>query len=216
MVSKLHYNAVSPELLRILKILMATEEFKDFRLAGGTALCLYRGHRESLDIDMFTDARYGSIDFDAIDQLLRSTFSYTDKSEYSTLGPGNSYFVGKSEDKCVKLDLFYTDTFIREELISDGIRMAAEDEIIAMKIEAITNGGRKKDFWDIHELMDDYTLEIMISLHKERYPYGHNQAVIVNSLTDFEKADEDFDPICLKEKHWEIIKLDLIDFVKGF
>lgn len=85
MAGNLHYNAVSHELLRILKILMATEEFKDLRLAGVTALSLYRGHRESLDIDMFTDVRYGSIDLDAIDQFLRSTFSYTDTSEYFTL-----------------------------------------------------------------------------------------------------------------------------------
>lgn len=215
MAGKLYYNAVSPELLRILKILMATEEFKDFRLAGGTALSLYRGHRESLDIDMFTSARYGSIDFNVIDQFLHNTFSYTDISEFFLLGPGNSYFVGKSEDECVKLDLFYTDTFIREEIFSDSIRISAEEEIIAMKIEAITNGGRKKDFWDIHELINDYTFEKMISLHKERYPYGHDKDLIVNSLNDFEKADEDFDPICLKGKHWEIIKLDLIDFVKG-
>lgn len=215
MVSKLHYNTVGHELLRILKILMAAEEFNDFRLVGGTALGLYRGHRKSLDLDLFTDALYGSIDFGAIDQFLRSTFSYIDKSEYVTLSPGNSYFIGKSEDECIKLDLFYTDTFIRKELISNSIRMAAEDEIIAMKIEAIINGGRKKDFWDIHELMTDYSIDKMLSLHNERYPYGHDRDLIINRLTDFEKAEEDFDPICLKGKHWELIKLDLIDFVKG-
>lgn len=33
------------------------------------------------------------------------------------------------------------------------------------------------------------------------------------NFSDFKTADEDFDPVCLKEKHWEIIKLDLIDFV---
>lgn len=58
MASNLHYNAVSSLLLEILKILMGAKEFKDFRLVGGTALSLYRGHRESVDIDLFTDAPY--------------------------------------------------------------------------------------------------------------------------------------------------------------
>lgn len=64
--SKLHYNTVSPLLLSVLKTLMSAKELDSFRLVGGTALSLYRGHRESLDIDLFTDAKYGSIDFEAI------------------------------------------------------------------------------------------------------------------------------------------------------
>jgi hypothetical protein len=35
---------------------------------------------------------------------------------------------------------------------------------------------------------------------------------ILNSFSDFSIADDDFDPICLKGKYWEIIKLDIIDF----
>ena len=112
--SNLHYNAVSPLLLKILKILMKAKEFKDFRLVGGTALSLYRGHRESVDIDLFTDAQYGSIDFDVIDTFLRKTFSYVDTSEYKIVSLGKSYFVGDSRDDCVKLDLFYTDKYIQK------------------------------------------------------------------------------------------------------
>ena len=33
------------------------------------------------------------------------------------------------------------------------------EEIIAMKIDVIFRGGRKKDFWNIHELKDDYSVE---------------------------------------------------------
>ena len=31
---------------------------------------------------------------------------------------------------------------------------------------------------------------------------------------DFEDADGDFEPDCLRGKYWEFIKLDLIDFIK--
>ena len=58
---KLHYNSVSENLLGILKKLMSSEVFKDFRLVGGTSLSLQRGHRKSIDIDLFTDIDYGSM-----------------------------------------------------------------------------------------------------------------------------------------------------------
>lgn len=64
---KLHYNTVSPLLSEVLKSLMRANEFSDFRLVGGTALSLHLGHRMSIDIDLFTNAPYGSINFDAID-----------------------------------------------------------------------------------------------------------------------------------------------------
>ncbi len=48
MESKLHYNTSSQQLLGILKTLMAAKEFNSFRLVGGTALGLLRGHRESV------------------------------------------------------------------------------------------------------------------------------------------------------------------------
>jgi len=211
---KLYYTTLKPLLLNVLKTLMTAKEFNVFRLVGGTALSLYRGHRESVDIDLFSDAPYDSIDFHAIDSFLHKTYSYVDTNEYKVVGMGKSYFIGKSKDDCVKLDLFYTDRFIQKIVLIDGIRMASVEEIIAMKIDVISRGGRKKDFWDIHELKDDYSLEKMVAIHKERYPYNHDQIQIVRSFSDFTLADEDFDPICLKGKHWEIIKLDMIDFAK--
>lgn len=50
MENKLHYNITNSQLLGVLKTLMAAKEFDPFRLVGGTALGLLRGHRESIDI----------------------------------------------------------------------------------------------------------------------------------------------------------------------
>jgi hypothetical protein len=212
MESKLHYTTTSKQLLSILKTLMAAKEFNAFRLVGGTALSLYRGHRESIDIDLFSDAPYDSIDFGAIYAFLCNTYSYVDTNDYKEVGLGKSYFIGNSEEDCIKLDLFYTDKFIQDIIQMDGIRLATVEEIIAMKIDVISRGGRKKDFWDIHELKDDYSIEEMLALHKQRFPYTHNGEQIRRYFVNFENADDDFDPICLKGKHWEIIKLDIIDF----
>lgn len=50
---------------------MQSKIFDDFRLVGGTALSLQIGHRESIDIDLFSDADYGSLDFRAIEIYLK-------------------------------------------------------------------------------------------------------------------------------------------------
>jgi hypothetical protein len=193
---------------------MAAKEFNAFRLVGGTALSLYRGHRESIDIDLFSDAPYDSIDFGAINAFLCNTFSYVDTNDYKAVGLGKSYYIGNSEEDCVKLDLSYMDKFIQDIVLIDGIRLATVEEIIAMKIDVISRGGRKKDFWDIHELKDDYSIEEMLALHKQRNPYTHDRDQIRRNFSNFENADDDFDPICLKGKYWEIIKLDIIDFAQ--
>src|SRR5664279_2642140 len=131
--NNLHYKATSDRLLVILRTLMASREFNAFRLVGGTALSLLREHRESVDIDLFSDALYDSIDFEAIDNFLRKTFSYVDTNEYKAVGPGKSYYIGANKDDCIKLDLFYTEPFIQEILLLDGIRFATIEDIIAMK-----------------------------------------------------------------------------------
>lgn len=193
---------------------MKSKGFKAFRLVGGTALSLHRGHRKSVDIDLFSDANYNSINFKAIDRFLHASYSYVDTTNFTTIGMGKSYYVGTNQNDCIKLDLFYTDEFIQPIEIIDGLRLASVEEIIAMKLDVIARGGRKKDFWDIHELIEDYTFKQMLSLHKKRYHFSHDQKVIKNNFISFSNADEDFNPICIKGKHWEVIKLDLIDFVK--
>ncbi|MBV7532121.1 nucleotidyl transferase AbiEii/AbiGii toxin family protein [Chitinophaga sp. sic0106] len=76
MSAKLHWNTVTPLLQSGLRQLMTVPLFAPFRLVGGTSLSLQIGHRMSIDIDLFTDAEYGSIDFLPIDEYLRETYNY--------------------------------------------------------------------------------------------------------------------------------------------
>lgn len=208
----IHWNTVTPLLQSGLKMLMNEPLLNPFRLVGGTALSLQMGHRESVDIDLFTDAEYGSIDFQQIDNYLRRTFVYVSPAKLpETLGFGIAYFVGNSAEDAFKLDLYYTDPFIFPVLEIESIRLATKEEIVAMKIDVVQRGGRKKDFWDIHALLDDYTMERMIALHEERYSYAHDAALIKTNITDFTAADEDFKPVCLWGKHWELIKLEIAE-----
>jgi predicted nucleotidyltransferase component of viral defense system len=190
------------------------DEFNSFRLVGGTALSLQLGHRMSVDIDLFTDAEYASIDFTFIDNLLEKSFPFTEMLYLGNNSFGKSYYIGNSKNEAVKLDLFYTDSFIRPIVEKDFVRMASIEEIAAMKMEVIGNGGRKKDFWDIHELLDYLSLEQMLALHAERYPYSHSKEELANKLVDFQFADDVYNPICLKGKYWELIKEDFNDMIK--
>ena len=206
--NELQYQTVKPILRSTLERLMEMEEFTPFRLVGGTSLSLRHGHRMSDDIDLFTDAEYGSLDFYKLQKILRKEFSYCQGDCGDIVGFGASYIVGNSKDDCVKLDLFYTDPFIRPMDIFGTIRMAAVEDIVAMKMDVVSRGGRKKDFWDLHMLRDHYSVEQMLSLYEERYPYGATKEECTSGLTNFSVADSEPDPICLQEKVWQLIKLD--------
>jgi len=51
----LREETVEPATLGLLKQLVTVPELKSFRLVGGTALSLLFGHRQSIDLDFFTD-----------------------------------------------------------------------------------------------------------------------------------------------------------------
>jgi len=210
----LFWNSVTPLLRTVLTKMMEEGPFQQFRLVGGTSLSLQLGHRFSVDIDLFTDAPYDSIDFGVIDNFLADSFTYVSEPKQGIIGIGQSYLVGESEEETVKLDLYYTDTFIQHELVVEPFRLATVEEIIAMKIDIVQRVARKKDFWDLHELLEKYSPSKMIELHKTRYPYNHDEEVIRTNFTNFSMADDDFDPICLKGKHWELIKYDFVQVLQ--
>ncbi len=215
MSEELHWETVTPLLKSALTTFMEDDLFKPFRLVGGTSLSLQLGHRMSDDIDLFTDAPYESLDFSAIDKFLRQEFGYVSEISPGPIGMGISYLVGNTSDDTVKIDLYYTDPFIQPCLQIGSYRLATIEEIIAMKIDIVQRGARKKDFWDLHELLNEYNPTQMIALHEKLYPYNHNEKTIRTNFVDFSNADDDFEPKCLKGKYWELIKLDISKLLKS-
>jgi predicted nucleotidyltransferase component of viral defense system len=208
----LYYNTINELLKNSLLIVMSTPIFDSFRLVGGTALSLQIGHRESIDIDLFSDINYGEIDFEQIDHFLTQNFKYI---ATSSMPPalGKAYFLGENKNHTIKLDVFYTDPFIQPPIEIDSIRLASIEEIIAMKMDVIQRGGRKKDFWDLHELLSNYSIPQMIALHERRYPYSHDKDILLKNLINFDFADNDLKPICLRGKYWEFIKDDFQEII---
>jgi predicted nucleotidyltransferase component of viral defense system len=217
MATTLAYNTINPLLFSVLTDIMSENLFDNFILAGGTAISLRLGHRISTDIDLFTAAEYGKVDFNKIETLFRDKYPYIHRPDIGNIaGLGRSFYLGAFEQESVKVDLFYTDTFIRPHCLIENIRLASLDDIVAMKVDIIQRKGRKKDFWDLHELLDRYSIERMIELHNERYPYSHSEKIIIENFTDFDRADDDFDPVCFRGKFGESIKDDFCDEISKF
>jgi hypothetical protein len=214
----LYWSTVSDLLRSTLLDLVVQPAFAPFRLVGGTALSLHLGHRMSVDIDLFTDASYGSIDFLEQEAYLQQHYPYYSKSGQGLISAwGGSYMVGNSDADSLKVDLYYsTDPFIQPVHEEDGIRMATIEEIAAMKIDVVHRGGRKKDFWDLDEILESYKLSELLALHKLRHEYTHNTEEILYQLTNFEQADGDFDPDCKKGKIWELIKYNMVEHVDKY
>ncbi len=206
----MYWKTVSPILKSMLLDLMNEELFNPFRLVGGTALSLQCGHRMSVDIDLFTDFEYASLDFELFANYLAKKYPYCEYGSIQNVGMGTYFKIGPSALETVKIDIYYTDTFVFNKVKFGTVRMASIEEIIAMKLDVISRTGRKKDFWDLHLFIDQFSFEEMLNLYQKRYPYN-DSTLIRMKLTDFEFADNDFDPICLLGKEWEIIKLDFFE-----
>lgn len=210
---KWHYESVSKTLLDVLRMLQAEESLADFRLVGGTALSLQRGHRRSIDIDLFTDLPYGKMPTKRISAFLQEAFPIHKEIEsLQEEAIGYHVWVGDGIEPPIKVDLFYTDDFIFPCKEADGLRMADEREIAAMKLQAIAGPiKRQKDYWDIHELLQAYSLTEMIEWCLLRHPYTLTEEDIIAGLLQIdsvEESPEGIDSLHILD-YWELKVLDL-------
>lgn len=74
----------------------------------------------------------------------------------------------------------------------------------------------KKTFGISILLLEQFSLEKMIDSHAKRYEWEHDLQDILVKFVDFSVADTEFPPVCLLQKDWDEIKLDLIDIRNNF
>ncbi|NII25851.1 nucleotidyl transferase AbiEii/AbiGii toxin family protein [Pseudoflavitalea sp. X16] len=211
----LHRKTTGNELFNVLVRLMGMPVLTDFRLVGGTALSLLRGHRESVDIDMFCDGPYGEIPFYHILEAVKLQFPYVEETGAIT-GPADQInnqglylFIGDDERTSVKTDILYWDApFLDPPIEEQGIRLATIEDIAAMKLDTISRGGRKKDFWDLSEILETHRLVDLLAIYQKKYPWHEIKDVFIG-LTNFTVADQMPDPVCYKHKNWEAIKAEM-------
>jgi len=203
----LYENTVAPETMGLLRELMQMNELGDFALVGGTNLSLRLGHRISEDIDLFTNQPYDS---DALTHTLQQRYAndmlVVEKKAFTVL----AYI------KNIKVDLvLHRYPYLQPIEVIDGIRFAAVPDIVAMKLNAITRRGAKKDFFDLADLLDHYTLEEMLQFFMDKYA-NTDIGFVVRSLTYFTEADASKDPISLSLMHWGQVKEKIVGAVHAY
>lgn len=216
---RLYYDTVSTPLLSILRRLMSAEMLNDFRLVGGTALALQRGHRMSVDIDLFTDLDYADMPVADMRNYLEKEFPVHRGTESMDM-PANGYhiFLSEGQEPPIKVDFFYTEPFIFPAIEEDGLRIADQREIAAMKLGVIGNQiYRQKDYWDVHDLLEDYSLSEMIQWALQRDPYSFTKEDIIKGLQQVNQVEESpMGIVSLKPlSYWELKVLDLMEEVKA-
>jgi len=195
----LYTETVEPLSFSILKQLMKIPGLKDFSLVGGTALSLTYGHRKSVDLDFFSHKPFEN---NVVIDTLKKGFG--DKLLIEEKQPQFAVFCYVNE---VKIDFVkHPHPLLRPELNIEGIRMFSPEDIIAMKVQAILGRGRKKDFWDVAELLNHFTIADFIQFHKEKYSSQNLLITVPQAMTYFADAEESEDPVSLKKQTWESVK----------
>jgi hypothetical protein len=201
----LHLQAVSPVLLGVLNQLMASEVFTNFRLVGGTALALQEGHRDSVDIDLFGTEEIDEIRISSELQAIGNTTNLSRSTSIFTYVVDN-----------VKVDIVkYPYPWLSHEIVEGNIRMASKEDIAAMKINAITGRGSKKDFIDLHLLLKNFSLSEILSFYERKYNYA-SIFLALKSLHYFDDADLQKDPKIHSNLTWNKIKSDLQKELKEY
>jgi hypothetical protein len=188
---------------------MAMPALRDHALVWGTALALRYGHRLSVDLDLF-----GNADFDHDGCVAALTAEFGDEFRYEpTAGRRFGLFCFIEG---IKVDIVrYPHALLEPIVVEDGVRMYADSDIAAMKVQAILGRAKKKDFWDLSELLEHHELRQVIEWHKRKFPSQMIAISISSALSYFSEAEESQEPVCLKARTWPEVKRSIQQAISG-
>ena len=176
----MHKQTLAENTERVLKKIAESGISEGFYLAGGTALALELGHRKSEDLDWFSAKPFSN------DQI---------KKKLSDLGE----FELTSEEYGYEMLYPFVDF--------ENTNLADERDIAAMKIDAVSSRGSRKDFVDIYFLLKKYSILALIGFFEQKYKnIQFNKLHIFKSLVFFEDAEAEPMPVMIRKADWEAVK----------
>jgi predicted nucleotidyltransferase component of viral defense system len=205
----LYTETVESGTLSLLIELMELPALHSFSLVGGTALSLRYGHRSSIDLDLFYHERFDQSEIvRVLEEHFKQRFVY--KQQHTQFG----IFCFIDD---IKVDIVHFPHIpISAIEVEDGIRFYSSADIAAMKIQAILGRGKKKDFWDLFELLQHYSLQQIMDWHKQKYPSQMLAISIPHAITYFVEADESETPVSFKKQTWESVKTGIRKTVSDY
>ena len=200
----LHTETLDSKTLELLKRIQALPFLRQMRLVGGTGLALQLGHRISVDLDLFGQWSPAELLADELKKcgtVIRN--GAQEKLQFFQIN-------GVKVD-CVMYEYPWLDPAIEE----DGLRLASISDIAAMKINAITNRGSRKDFVDLFFIMKSHSLKEILTWFLAKYG-DVNPAMAIRSLTYFVDAELQPMPKMLAPLDWEGVKQTIKRQVQAF
>jgi predicted nucleotidyltransferase component of viral defense system len=165
---------------------------KSFYLAGGTALALQIGHRDSIDFDFFKE---GDIDTSKLFGELREVFEnhviLKVQEERNTLGV--------VIDDTIKVSFFgYKYKLIDNTIDEENLTLASMNDIGCMKLSAITGRASNKDYIDLYYILQNIALADLLKKSSEKFP-DLDRNLILKSLVYFDDIVDE--PIMFKNNN---------------
>ena len=196
------YEALPRQTKKALDFLSAKKWVKesDWYLAGGTALALQAGNRKSYDLDFFTVQR----DFNGKKLLA----NFIENPDWKTTIEDKNTIYGELFGAKVSF-IAYPFFIPKQEMLQHGgIKVLRSIDIAVMKITAISQRGRKRDFFDLYWCAKNIEpLEDLIKKLKTQYPsVAHDYHHILKSLVYFEDAESDPAPEIYFKTSWNEVK----------
>ncbi len=168
-----------------LDILPLFEGFKkNFYLAGGTALALQIGHRDSVDFDFFSEQDINTQElFNRLREIFKDHTLLKIQEESNTL----TVLV----DNTIKVSFFtYKYKLIRETITDENLSLASVEDIGCMKLSAITGRATNKDYIDLYFILKNFPLSDLLENARVKYPELERN-LILKSLVYFEDVTQE-------------------------
>lgn len=197
----MHKEILNKKTKRFLDEIRKNKIFKNFYLAGGTALALQIGHRKSIDLDWFSKKPFSTKELKK--ELRKLGKLKIDEEKKDTL---NCTLDG------IRLSFFEYPYKLLFPFVSYGkdLKLANIKDIACMKIDAISSRGSKKDFIDLYFLLKSFSLKELLRLFDKKYKgVEYNHLHILKSLTYFEETEKEPMPIMIEKISWKNVKKEI-------
>lgn len=168
-------------------------------LAGGTALALHAGHRQSVDLDFFTVEK--SFDEKKVEEELSAAGEWrTSSMDYGTVYGE----FGGAKMSLIAYPFFRPALPLME---VGQVSIVTPPDIAVMKIVAISQRGKKRDFVDLYWLcLHTEPLRESIKRTLKQYTVQQNPTHLLKSLVFFDDAENDPMPELFFKADWRTIK----------
>ncbi len=203
---KLHYEVLGRSQRSLLPSFSTLAANHGFYLAGGTGLALQLGHRRSVDFAWFRAK--------PIEDPLRLAAALQTPALRLTVDRVERGTLHGSVRRVRVSFLEYGYPQLEPLIEVPGLRLAALEDIAAMKLAAVAQRGSKKDFVDIFALGQRFSLAEMLGFYRAKYGLEDVGHVLV-ALAYFDDADRERLPTLLRRWDWSTMKATIRRWVEG-